>query len=139
MGTMLRISEAGSMGLHAAAILAANPDRLVPATDMASALGVSEAHLSKVLQRLVHAGLVESVRGRTGGFRLAKDGRKTSLLDVYEAIEGKLSPGECLLRRRVCDGKRCILGKLVHSVNEKVREYLVHTRLAQLAAVKGKA
>ena len=68
MPTMLKISEAATLALHTAFFLVTNPDRRLTTREMASTMGASEAHLSKVLQRLVHAGLVESVRGPKGGF-----------------------------------------------------------------------
>ena len=57
----MRISEAASLALHTMALLAAEPDKLLSAAAAAGALGASEAHLAKVLGRLAHVGLVESV------------------------------------------------------------------------------
>ena len=135
MSNTLRISEATSLALHTAVLLAARPDGLHSAREIADTLHVSEAHLSKVLQRLAHVGLVESVRGPRGGFRLAKSGDKIALLDVYQAIEGPLGSGSCLLGRRVCRGKTCVLGGLLGAVNKQVRDYLSKTRLSQLTHV----
>ncbi|NIR01207.1 MAG: Rrf2 family transcriptional regulator, partial [Gemmatimonadales bacterium] len=91
-------------------------------------LGASEAHLSKVLQRLVRSGLVESVRGRGGGFRLARRAEGVRLLDVYQAMEGKLGQSECLMGKRVCEGKECILGGLLHTLDTWLRAYLSGTK-----------
>lgn len=60
------------------------------------ATGVSESFLSKVLQRLVHVGMVSSHRGTGGGFCLRVLREKTKLLDVIEAIEGPLELNVCL-------------------------------------------
>ena len=135
MANALRMSEAASMGMHTMTLLAANVDRLLAARAMAERLGVSEAHLAKVLQRLARAGLVRSVRGPKGGFELAGDARRITLLDVYECLEGPLANGDCLLGIPICDGKACILGDLVGSINEQVRRRLGRTTLRQLAKV----
>lgn len=136
MTSVLRISEAASLALHTAVLLAANRGRVVSTVDIASVLGVSEAHLSKVLQRLNHAGLVDSVRGPRGGFVLARDPEQTSLLAVYEAVAGPLGEAECLLERTICGGgSECILGGLLHSVNQEVKGYLARTKIAQLTRV----
>ena len=133
MASVLRISEAGSLALHAMAILAAEPDALHSAGRIASALEVSEAHLSKVLQRLVRVGLVRSVRGPKGGFALGRSPEEVTLLEVYESIDGPVPAGNCLLSRPICAGKRCILGNLLVSVNHQVRKQLAETKLSSLA------
>ena len=62
MRNLLKISDAAVLGIHALGTLT-GAEEPVSASRMAAALGVSEAHLSKVLQRLVRAGLVSSSRG----------------------------------------------------------------------------
>ena len=54
--------------------LAANMDRLSTIAEIAGRFDISEAHLMKVVYRLGKAGFVETVRGRSGGMRLAGDG-----------------------------------------------------------------
>ncbi len=128
---MLKISEAASLALHTATMLAANADRVMTTAEMARTLDVSENHLSKVLQRLTKAGLVRSIRGPSGGYALAKPAAQVTLLDVYEAIEGPMRPAGCLLTRQVCGG-HCILGGLLQSVNKQIRDYFAATKLSSL-------
>ncbi len=136
MPTVLNISEAAVLGLHAMALLAAHPEGNLSTHEMASSLGVSEAHLAKVMQRLGHVGLVHSVRGPHGGFRLAGTPAEIRLLDVYEAIEGPLGESTCLLQIPVCGRKHCLLGGLLHTVSRQVKEYLEKTKLSDLEIVK---
>lgn len=137
MSNVLRISEAASLALHAMVYLAANPGRPISAREIASVLQVSEAHLSKVLQRLAKSGLVQSNRGPKGGFVLGRSPEKVALLEVYEALEGKLAPSNCLFGTPICGGKKCILGKLLRTVNREVGKYLSDTRLSELTSVYG--
>mgnify|MGYP000879180062 CR=1 FL=1 len=130
---MLRISDAAALALHTMAILARAPDRLISTHEIAEMLDLSENHLAKVRQQLAKAGLVDAVRGPSGGFRLAKPPEEITLMEVYEAIEGPFHPSDCLLGRPACDGRKCVLGGLVQSVNGQVRQYLTETTLAQLA------
>jgi Rrf2 family protein len=134
MPNTLRISEAASLAMHTMALLASRPQRL-PTGQIASVLGASEAHLSKVMQRLAKAGLVRSLRGPKGGFALARPAERIALVEVYEAIEGPLADSKCLLGRPICGGTRCILGRLLGSVNRQVRQYLEATTLNKLAEV----
>jgi Rrf2 family protein len=128
----LRISEAGSLALHTAAVLAGQRRRL-SAHEIAGRIQVSEAHLAKVLQRLHRAGIVDSVRGRGGGFTLARPPSRIRLLDVYQAIEGKLPRGHCLMPKAKCGATRCIFGGVIAELDETLWRYLSGTRLSELA------
>lgn len=129
----LRISEAASIGLHAMTLLASEQGRTYAVRRMAESLRVSEAHLSKVMQRLNRVGLVSSVRGPAGGYSLGKPREKITLLDIVEAIDGPLDPSDCIMPERTCHGTACIFGDLLAVVNEKVREHLRNTKLSGLA------
>jgi Rrf2 family protein len=126
---MLKISDAASLALHTMVLLAANTDRLVSNKEIARILHVSEAHLSKVLQRLSKVGLVYSVRGPNGGFKLNKASDKIALLEIYEAIEGPLVPCNCLLETQVCSERGCILGGILSEINFQIKDYLQKTTL----------
>jgi Rrf2 family protein len=134
MSNVPKISEAASMALHAMAGLAQEPERALTTGAMASRLGVSEAHLSKVLQRLARVGLVRSTRGPKGGFRLARASDQISLREVYETIEGPLQARTCLLEVPACDQQHCILGDLLPTISHLVADYLGNTRLSDVAA-----
>ncbi len=137
MQTILKVSDAAALGIHAAAFLAASRERRVPAADIAAALDASVNHLSKVMQRLGRAGLVEGTRGPSGGFNLTDAGREATLLDVYRAIEGPLVTTDCLMHSPVCRGRRCIFGGLIARINDEVKEHLAETRLTELTTLFG--
>lgn len=133
MLSLLRISESAAMALHAIQVLAHNPDRLVSTQEIADTYDVSEHHLAKVQQRLVHAGLIRSVRGPKGGFQLARPADRIRLIEVFEAIEGPLAPCRCLLGRPVCARRSCILGNMADRVNQIVLDVFTRTTVAELA------
>lgn len=130
--TAIRMSEAASIALHTVAVLVADPKRYFTTREVAERLSVSEAHLAKVLQRLGRAGLVKSVRGPKGGFRLQKPGDKVTLLNVFEAIDGPFNPKFCLMEKKTCNGNDCIMGPLLESCNRYMREYLNGKSVAEL-------
>jgi Rrf2 family protein len=134
MNSILNISEAASLALHTMQHLASSPDRSITTRELAVLLQASEAHLAKVLQRLGKAGLIGSTRGPKGGFTLGPRGADVTLLEVYEAIDGKLASAGCLLGYSVCRGTNfCILGGLVDFLNRQVKDYLEGATLAALA------
>jgi Rrf2 family protein len=133
MAGVLRISEAASLALHTMALLASEREKPIRIHDMARTFGISEAHLAKVLQRLSHAGLVEGTRGPRGGFMLPEGGEKTTLLTIYETIEGRLEESACLLQKPVCGGSLCMMGNLIRDLNSKLRKELDRTRLCDIS------
>ncbi len=132
MASLLKLSDAGALALHAGIYLAAHGGGVCRAAAVADGLRVSEAHLVKVLQRLERAGLVRAARGPRGGYALARPPARIRLRDLFEATEGPLAPVRCLLKQTVCAGRPCILGGLVRQVNRQVIATLSGTTLEHL-------
>jgi len=129
----LRVSEAVSLAIHSLLLLAQGDGEYQKVKDLAREIGVSEAHLAKVFQRLARVGLLESVRGPQGGFTLARPRESITLLEIFEAIEGPFPEGgECLLQREACPFGACIFGGLIGRVNREFREYLGSKTLADI-------
>jgi Rrf2 family nitric oxide-sensitive transcriptional repressor len=76
--------------------LALDRTRLATIPEIATAYGISENHLMKVVHRLARAGIVESVRGRNGGIRLARAPENVRLGEIVRASEGEAPIVECL-------------------------------------------
>lgn len=135
MPCALRISEAASLAMHALGYLAHREVRPVPVREIASRFEISEAHLSKVMQRLVKVGLLISARGPRGGFVLSRSPGSITLLEIYEAIEGPFEPDQCLLSAAICDGESCILGRIVLEANRMLRNRLQGTTLQEVGTI----
>lgn len=128
-GSSLKISEAASIALHAMTLLAKNQKDLLSVKSIAQTLDISANHLSKVMQRLVKAGFIESIKGQNGGFRLIVKPEETSFLEVYELFDGKLKDTICLLdRNNPCE--KCILGDLMSDLNKQVKDKFKNTKLS---------
>jgi Rrf2 family protein len=132
MAGLVKLSEAANIALHAMILIASEDGGLLATRDIAERLNVSEAHLAKVLQRLTRQGLVQSIRGPKGGFKLARAAKDISLLEVFETIEGPFVPGKCLLGLPVCDGKSCMFGPLLHEVSSKLHDKMARTSLEEV-------
>ncbi|NLH94874.1 MAG: Rrf2 family transcriptional regulator, partial [Synergistaceae bacterium] len=81
MPEIIQVSEAVSLALHGLGLLVSRKGR-ISIREMATVMGVSEAHLAKVFQRLSKGGLVRSMRGPGGGFVLAKAPSEVTLYEV---------------------------------------------------------
>jgi Rrf2 family protein len=104
-------------------------------SELSKATEVSGHFLSKVLQQLVHAGLIRSQRGAGGGYALAISGGSVSLLDVVEAIEGPMRLNQCLEEGPSCDRKFwCPAHQVWAEAQAAVTNVLGGTSIATLAA-----
>lgn len=86
---VVRVSRCALYGLQAAVELAAASPRPVPVHAMSERHGIPRAALAKVLQQLVHAGIVYGRRGLGGGYRLTRPPASISVLDLLEVIDGR--------------------------------------------------
>jgi Rrf2 family transcriptional regulator, nitric oxide-sensitive transcriptional repressor len=131
LSELFKLSEAASIALHSMAYMAVKGGR-VTVPEISHNLRVSEAHLSKVLQRLTKNGLVKSIRGPKGGYRVAKPVDEVTLKDIYEAVEGELKNSSCLFQNRKCNSKRCIMGEALVESSRIFSEHLTKTKLSDL-------
>lgn len=92
----MKISQGVEWGLHCATLLAlAPPGQAVRRDRLAAHYGLPEAYLAKHLQAMARAGVLHAVPGPRGGYRLARDSARITVLDVVEAIEGGAPPFVC--------------------------------------------
>ena len=129
MATILKISEATTLALHAMIYIAANSGKPVSTSTLAKRFNASAAHLSKVMQRLTHFGFLKSQRGPAGGFVLTRSPKQITLLEIYEAIEGAIPDSTCLFDEPVCDGKDCILADLLKHIHKETKSFLKNTTI----------
>ena len=134
MASIIQISEAASLALHSMVMLAASPGRSLTVKEITARTLVSEAHLSKVMQRLAKAGLVKSTRGPKGGFVLGDAGLSTSLLAIFESIEGPVADSGCLLTSRECPFRECLFDGLLGRMTAEFKEYMRTKKLEDLVS-----
>lgn len=123
MSKFFNISEAASIGIHSMVLIAKSENRL-NVTNISEIMNFSRHHVAKVMQRMAKAGMVLSTRGPAGGFVLAIDPSKISLLDIYEAIEGKIIEKDCPLGYDSCPFNKCLLDNMAENVNQAFKAYL---------------
>jgi Rrf2 family transcriptional regulator, nitric oxide-sensitive transcriptional repressor len=91
----MRLTTFTDYTLRVLMFLAIEPERLATIPEIAEAYGISENHLMKVVHRLARSGLIESVRGKGGGARLARPAADIRLGQVIRSSEGETSIVEC--------------------------------------------
>ena len=91
----MRLTRQTNYAIRLMMYCAANPDGLSRVADVAKAYGVSELFLFKILQTLVENRLVETVRGRNGGVRLARPPETITLFDIVTVTEDSFAMADC--------------------------------------------
>jgi len=91
----MRLTRQTNYAIRILMYCAANDDRLSRVGEIAAAYNVSELFLFKILQPLVEAGFVQTVRGRNGGIRLGRSASEITLRAVVEVTEESFAMAEC--------------------------------------------
>lgn len=115
----MRMTSQTDYALRMLIFLAVRNGRPCTVNDVATSYGLSRNHLLKVARRLSGLGLVDTVRGRTGGIRLARDPEDVNLGSLIRATEDDLALVECLKS----DGGECVIDPAC-SLRSVVREAL---------------
>lgn len=124
---MLQISNATGYSLRAvlALVQSYENNKVMTITGIAAAEEIPEAFLRKLLRSLINAGIVESKRGYSGGIRLAKPPADITVLDVVEAVEGRMGLNECVTRPSICEFvEDCPMHEVWTETTERVRDQL---------------
>jgi len=106
----------------------------VQSREIAERLGLPPQFLAKILRRLTATGLVESRRGRSGGFRLGREPSAISLLDVVSPFEEPQTKIACLMGQENCtDQDACPLHKPLVEFRTRFYDLLENTTLEDVA------
>jgi Rrf2 family nitric oxide-sensitive transcriptional repressor len=108
-------------GLRTLIYLALRPDDLASIAEISAAYRISENHMIKVVHHLSLAGLIETIRGRNGGMRLARPAADIGLGQVVRATEQSLALVECQA------GDPCAIGGVcrLQGIMDEAREALL--------------
>jgi len=137
---VLRLSKKADYALIALSYMAAPGQRpVVSAREMAERHDLPLELLAKVLQRLVQRGLLTSVQGINGGYRLARPATEMSVAQVVEAIDGPLMLTAC---NETSDDPcvqyaKCNIRDPLHRIRERIAGALVACSIAELVADAG--
>jgi len=112
--------------------------QLVLSREVAEQLGVPSAYLAKIMQALCKGGLLESFRGRLGGFALRESPERVDLRRILLITEGPDFSKDCVLGLKVCsDETACPMHERWKPIKTEILAMLEEQNLANLAeAVK---
>ena len=138
----MKISTKGKYGLRAMIDLAQYSEQeAVSISSIAQRQKISESYLEQRVAKLTKAGLVVSIRGAAGGYRLARPASGISVGDVLRALEGDVRAVICTAQTEEgCEGEELCVTKYVwQRINESIEKTVDEMMIDQLVAESRKA
>ncbi len=134
----MQVTREGDYGIRSVLYLSRQPFKKVSfVNEISEEYKIPRSFLAKILQKLVKAKIVRSSRGVKGGFSLARQARDITVLEVLEAIEGKLALNICVSDKKKCSfSKHCPSHLLWLNVQAKVVDTLKKSNFEDLARQK---
>lgn len=132
---MLKLSKLSDYATMLATAMATDSARIYTTQELAARAHVSAPTAAKLLKLLGKSGLIESVRGAHGGYRLSRAPDKITIADVISAVEGPIAVTECSSHASGCSiESSCSTRANWRLINRAIRQALEAVTLAQMAA-----
>lgn len=139
----MKLSTKGRYGLRALIDLALySEEEAVSISSIAARQNISESYLEQLAARLKKAGIIKSIRGAAGGYRLARDAGEISVGDILRALEGSLEAVECagLKEENTCgEADFCVTKYVWKRINDSISQTVDDIKLDRLVEESRKA
>ncbi len=133
----MRLSTKGRYGVRAMFDLAMHSQEgTITLKSVAQRENISEKYLEHLFANLKKAGLIHSVRGAQGGYRLARSPEEITLGDIIRVLEGPVSPTECVaggIEAEKCErAQHCVMHLVWNNIREQINQVLDNYTLADI-------
>lgn len=129
---MLKISKLSDYGFIIVAYLTVG--KKVNASDISRDTHIPLPTVNKILKKLVSKSVLNSFKGKYGGFVLNRQKEDVSFLDVIEAIDGKFGITECAISNTVCDlQKICLIQSKIKVVDSEIKNILTSKKISSIS------
>ena len=131
---MLKLTKKADYGLIALKHLAVNQHGVsASAKEIAETYGIPLPLLSKILQKLTRTGFLRSEHGTNGGYRLAREARAITTLEVIRSIDGPIILTHCFTDHQNCGlSGKCTVREPLRRVHEGILQLLSNTTIKDL-------
>ena len=131
----MRLTTKGRFAVTAMLDLAmSEADKPITLAGISERQSISLSYLEQLFSRLRRSGLVKSVRGPGGGYRIAKPLTEISVSEIISAVDELIDATQCGGQENCRDEGRCMTHDLWSSLNVKILDYLSGVSLADLVA-----
>jgi len=129
----MKLSTRSRYGLRLMFRLALNYEKgSMQLSEIAKAEDISEKYLGQIVIQLKSSGLINSIRGAQGGYYLTNPPSSTTTREIVEALEGSLSPVDCLDNQECIRIAHCPTKRLWAMMGDKIKETLEGVKLSDL-------
>lgn len=130
----MKISTKGRYALRVMIDLALNSnEKYVTAKEISERQEISNKYLEQIIAMLNKAGYLETARGNTGGYKLAKKPNEYKIGDILKATEGDLAPIDCLTEEGKCQRQeKCTTYSFWKGLDDVINEYVNSKTLEDL-------
>lgn len=131
----MKISTKGRYALRLMLDLAEQPpESYISLKSVATRQGISEKYLEQIIKLLGKGGLVESTRGKSGGYRLTRPASAYTVGEILRVTEGSLAPVSCLEDEHHCENcEDCVTYEIWQNVLDAINEVVDSITLSYLA------
>ncbi|MGB2869962.1 MAG: Rrf2 family transcriptional regulator [Bacteroidota bacterium] len=121
--------------MQAVLYLALKPEgEMTSMKELTRRLDIPYHFVAKILQQLTYKGLLASMKGPSGGFRLALAAKEITLFHIVEAIDGVAFTNSCMLGFSECSGKNpCSVHDQWAGLREEIYQMLVRKNISEMA------
>ncbi len=131
---MLKLTKKADYGLIALKHLVVHGPDSSSAKEIAEMYGIPLSLLSKILQKLVKNGFLRSEHGTNGGYRLAREARDITALEVIRSIDGPIFLTACFTEHGYCcHTDKCIVRDPLQKVHEGILRLLAGITIADMS------
>ena len=132
---MLKLTKKADYGLIALKHLAVNSGGVSSsAKAIAECYGIPLPLLAKILQKLTKIGLLQSLPGTNGGYRLARSASQITALEVIRAIDGPIILTACFTAHGECDqSEKCTVREPLRKVHEAIIQLLGRITISEMS------
>src|SRR6202162_591570 len=132
---MLKLTKKADYGLVALKHLAMRGPASSSAKEIAETYGIPSPLLSKILQKLVKNGFLRSEQGTNGGYKLAREAREITALDVIRTIDGPIFLTACFTEHGYCvHTDKCIVRDPLQKVHEGILRLLGNISISDMSS-----
>ncbi|WP_049236250.1 Rrf2 family transcriptional regulator [Moraxella canis] len=135
----MRLTTRGRYAVTALLDLAVQESRhqgAVSLSDIAKRQSISISYLEQLFSKLRKKGLVNSTRGASGGYHLAKPLEDIDIMSIITAVDESINATQCGGKGDCHDGAMCLTHDLWHNLSNHIETYLRKVTLAQLLETK---
>lgn len=130
----MNLSNTAQYAIRVITHMAKDKDELYPASRLVKELNVSDKYLKRILTSLTENGIIISIRGKYGGFKLNKAPEEIFLYDIISCCDNVEKYFGCVLGFNDCsDGNPCSLHEKWLPISLKLTELLKETTISEVS------